>query len=227
MENTYLKDLFDKQITCPVCNNIFRQKAVKVNSPRLLSKDTDFFIRYKTVNPYFYDVWICNSCGYSAMKKDFEKLREREKSLVLEKISAKWTSKIYPDILNINHAIERYKLALITANVCEKRASTLAILSIKLAWMYRLKEDKQNEIFFLEKALFCFLNAFMNDPFPIFGLQRDGLTYLIGELYNRTGNFSEALLWFSKVATNTNASYKIKELARNARYNIKDNLQNK
>lgn len=227
MENDYLKDLFNKQILCPVCNNIFRQKAVKVNSPRILSKDSDFFIRYKTINPYFYDVWICNSCGYSSMKLDFEKIREKEKSLILEKISKKWTPKIYPHILNVNHAIERYKLALITANLCTKRSSTFAILSIKLAWMYRLKEDYKNEMFFLDKALTCFLDAFINEPFPIFGLQRDGLTYLIGELYNRTGNLNEALLWFSKVATNTNSSFKIKEMARNARYDIKDRLQDK
>ena len=63
--------IYDKEIICPVCNSKFNAKVVKVNSPRITSKDSDFFIRYRVVNPYFYDVWMCNSCGYSASEGRF------------------------------------------------------------------------------------------------------------------------------------------------------------
>ena len=38
--------------------------------------------------------------------------------------------------------------------------------------------------------------------------------YLLGELNRRLGHNDEALLWFSKTIVNTNASSRIKELAR-------------
>lgn len=88
--------------------------------------------------------------------------------------------------------------------------------------MYRLKKDSNLETFFIEKSLACFLDAFYNDPFPIFGLQRDGLTYLIGDLYRRLNDNKNAILWFSQVITSINASPKIKEMARTAKYNIKN-----
>ena len=221
MDENYIKDLFDKKIICPVCNSTFYQKAVKVKSPRIISKDSDFFIRYKSINPYFYDVWICNSCGYSSLKSEFFKLRDFQKNQILEKISPKWSKKNYPEILNVDNAIERYKLALITSNIINKRATISAIITLKLAWMYRLKKDSNLETFFIEKSLACFLDAFYNDPFPIFGLQRDGLTYLIGDLYRRLNDNKNAILWFSQVITSINASPKIKEMARTAKYSLK------
>ena len=60
--------LYDKTITCPVCGNIFKARSIKTSSYRILKKDSDFFINYSIINPYFYDVWICDSCGYASMK---------------------------------------------------------------------------------------------------------------------------------------------------------------
>nr|WP_242852243.1 DUF2225 domain-containing protein [Clostridium butyricum] len=49
-------------------------------------------------------------------------------------------------------------------------------------------------------------NAYQNEPFPIYGLQRDSLTYVVGDLNRRTGNDAEVLLWLSKTIVYTNAS---------------------
>ena len=78
-DDTYIGALGARYVKCPICGKTFKTKAVKVNSPRIISKDSDFFIRYSVVNPYFYDVWICNSCGYAAMKSDFLKVKSYEK----------------------------------------------------------------------------------------------------------------------------------------------------
>ena len=59
-------------------NHVFKATAVKSSAYRMIKKDSDFFIRYSLINPYFYDVWVCNSCGYSAMKTDFHTLRSIE-----------------------------------------------------------------------------------------------------------------------------------------------------
>lgn len=221
--NTILTHLFDKHITCPVCNSTFTAKTVKSKSPRIISKDSDFFIRYNVVNPYFYDVCLCNSCGYAAMRSDFEKLKPYRKDLVLSNITPKWKSREYPDILNEKLAIERYKLALLNALLTDSPDSTKAMISLKIAWMYRLLNDNEQELSFIKQALDGFTDAYSKEPFPIYGLQRDSLTYLLGELNRKLGRYDDALLWYSKTILNTNASFKIKEMARTSKDLIKNN----
>ena len=38
--------------------------------------------------------------------------------------------------------------------------------------------------------------------------------YLIGELYRRTKDYDNAIIWYSRVITNRNANYRIKDKAR-------------
>jgi len=216
--------LFNKSVVCPVCGYKFKTKAVKTKSPRILSKDSDFFIRYNIANPYFYDVWICNSCGYAAMKSDFENLRSFRQELVRSNITPKWKPHDYPPILDCSLAIERYKIALLNAVLIEMPHSTKAMISLKIAWMYRFLEDNDNENSFLIQALQAFQDAYINEAFPIYGLQRDSLMYLIGELNRRTGNHEEALRWYSKTIVSTNTSFRLKELARSGKDLIKNTV---
>ncbi|NSB12657.1 DUF2225 domain-containing protein [Clostridium beijerinckii] len=213
-DTSILNHLFDKQIVCPVCNSHFKAKTVKSKSPRVISKDSDFFIRYSVVNPYFYDVLICNSCGYAAMRSDFEKLKLHKKELVLSNVTPKWKPREYPHILDEKLAIERYKLALLNAMLIDLPNSAKGMISLKIAWMHRLLDNNIQETLFLKQALEGFNTAYMTEIFPIYGLQRDSLMYLLGELNRRLGNNQDALQWYSKTIVNTNSSYKIKEMAR-------------
>lgn len=215
------KNLFLKQINCPVCSYSFKANAVKVTSYRMLSKDSDFFIRYSPPNPYFYDVWICNNCGYSAMKSDFFKIKKHQKELIFQKVTPYWKARNYPDIITATLAVERYKIALANSIMIEANYSTKAMISLKIAWMYRLLDDLNNENIFLKKALNGFNQAYINESFPMYGLQRDSTTYILGELNRRIGNNSEALRWYSKTLSTIGASYKVKDLARNGRDLIK------
>ncbi len=222
MNDTNIQNhLFDKQIICPVCNSHFKAKTVKSKSPRISSKDSDFFIRYLTVNPYFYDVLICNSCGYAALRSDFDNIKSHKKELIFSNVTPKWKPREYPDILDEKLAIERYKLALLNAVLLDLSYSTKAMISLKIAWMHRLLENTEQENLFLAQALEGFNDAYIKEIFPIYGMQRDTFMYLLGELNRRLGNYQDALLWFSKTIINTNSSYRVKELARTGKNLIK------
>ncbi|MDZ4957104.1 DUF2225 domain-containing protein, partial [Clostridium perfringens] len=67
-DNIIINNLFFKEVICPVCENSFKTPTVKVNTPRVTSRDSDFFIRYSVVNPYLYEILLCPSCGYSALR---------------------------------------------------------------------------------------------------------------------------------------------------------------
>ena len=86
----------------------------------------------------------------------------------------------------------------------------------------KLLDNIEQEKVFLSQALDGFNNAYIYEVFPIYGLQRDSLMYLLGELNRKLGNYSEALQWFSKTIVSVNSSYKVKELARIGKDLIKD-----
>lgn len=213
---------FDKHIDCPVCKKIFIAKAVKSNAPRTSGKDSDFFINYKGINPYFYDVWICPNCGYSSLKVDFTKLRPKQAEKVLCLITPKWRVKEFPDIYTVEIAIERYKLALLNAVMLELKNSTKAMICLKIAWMYRLLEKDAKEIVFLQKAYEAFKSAYFNEDLPVYGMQKSTLLYLLGELSRRTNNYEQSLRYFSEVLVESNAPSKIKDLAYDMKNLIKE-----
>ena len=214
--------IYDKETKCPVCEHTFKVRMVKSASPRIQSKDGDFYVKYDVISPYFYDVWLCNHCGYSSMKADFNKIKEHQKDLISSKITSRWHGKIYPEIYDVNIAIERYKLALYNSVIMEATSSRKAMNCLKIAWMYRLAEDKDNELLFLNQALEGFSDAFLNESTPIYGMDHGTLMYLIGELYRRVNDFENASLWFSKLITAGNVDQKIKEMARTQRDLMKE-----
>lgn len=214
--------LYDKTITCPVCGTELKIRAVKNSSYRILKRDSDLFNYYSKINPYFYDVWLCNHCGYAAMKVDFPKLRDFQKDLIKKNISSKWHSKTYPIIYDVNIAIERYKIALLNYTIIDSEASKKAMTCLKIAWMYRILEDTEHEKLFLSSALEGFSKAYTNEKSPIYGMDKFTLMYLIGELYRRIDEPDKALLWFSNVITTPGVDQKLKEKARDQKDIIKD-----
>lgn len=217
--NSYL---YERTVKCPVCDAEFKCPSVKTSAPRVLKRDSDFFIIYGNINPYFYDVWICNSCGYAALKVDFLKIKEFQKELIFKNITSKWRGRDYQVPYDENIAIERYKLALLNAVVTNCKDSTKAMLCLKIAWMYRLKEMPHDEIIFIEKSLEGFVNAFEKESFPIYGMDKFTTMYLFGELNRRLGNTEESLNWLGKVITTTGVSSRLKELARDQKDLIKN-----
>lgn len=218
--------LYDREVTCPICGNIFKAKSIKTSSYRILKKDSDLFIRYSIINPYFYDVWVCNECGYAAMKTDFNKIRNFQIDAVKERVTPSWTPREYPEIYNIDLAIERFKLSLLNYVVIESAWSKKALNCLKLAWMYRLKENEGKEKLFLNQALESLKEAYSSEDFPIYGMSKYTTMYLIGELLRRTGDCQDALIWFSGVITSPGVPNRLKNLARDQRDLIKEEQNN-
>lgn len=215
--------IFEKEVVCPVCGVTFKTPVVKTTAYRVIGKDSDLYVKYSLINPYFYDVWLCNECGYAAMKSDFEKIKKRDVEPIIKEISVKWNRRYYPNVFDVNIAIERYKLAVLTSSTVKSKASKLGMNFLKLAWMYRIIEDTKNEQTFLNLALKEFNEAYFSEDFPIYGMDKFTTMYLIGELNRRIGNDKEALLQFSNVITNSSAGRKIKDLAITQKDLIKSN----
>lgn len=206
--------LYEREITCPVCETHFKAKTVKKEGYKAQHRDSDSFIHYLNVNPYFYDVLICNKCGYAAMESDFYKLKSHQIPSIKENITPKWQGKVYPELYDVNIAIERYKMALLNSVYINAVASRKAMTCLRLGWMYRILEDEDKELAFLQQAAEGFEAAYFDESFPIYKMDKFSVIYLLGELYRRIGNFEKAMSWFSQVILPVEAPPKLKEKAR-------------
>jgi len=217
--------LYDKRMVCPVCASNFTTRTVKTSGYRMKKKESDFYIKYDGINPYFYDVCMCNVCGYASMKVDFNKLMEFEIKRIQKTITPKWQGRKYPEIYDIDIAIERYKVSLLSYTVIDAKASKKAMNCLKLAWLYRELGDTKNEEKFIEQALIGFKKAYLNEQFPIYGMHENTIKYLIGELSRRLCKYDEALKYFSEVITSQKTNIKVKDLATDQKNLIKETLK--
>lgn len=217
--------LYDRKVVCPVCNKDIKIRAVKTSGIRVVSRDTDFMTVYGEPNPLFYDAWMCVLCGYTALSSRFNAITSKQISQVKQGITSRWKfNKTYPQVYTVANAIEMHQMALLNAVTIQARDSEKAMLCLKLSWLYRMKNDEQNEKKFQYHAQLGFTKALEYERFPIFGMDENSLEYLIGELHRRLGDNSNALLWFSKVLASREAKSKIKDMARNQK-DVIHNLQ--
>ena len=113
--------LYDKKVTCPVCNLTFHTKKVRTSTIRIKKRDTDFCIYYEGENPLFYEVFACPNCGYAALEKVFDDITPSQKQLIQSKISKQWVQRDLGQARTVQEAIEVYKLALLCSEVLNQR----------------------------------------------------------------------------------------------------------
>lgn len=200
-------------VKCPVCEAHFEERVVRKSKLRLLGTDQDLRPNYEVISPSFYDVQICTQCGYAALASVFKDTFGKNADLITEKITPKYQKKVYPLVLSVDDAIERYKYALLNAMVKKTKESEKAYIMMKLAWLHRDKGDEEQELFFIQNALDGFVNDFSNISFPVFGINEVTLSYVISVYYKRVGNNEDALKWLANVITNQNVAKGLKDRA--------------
>jgi len=207
--------LYNKDVICPVCSKKFTVTKVKAKSCKIVSKDTDFCIYYEGLNPIFYDIWVCEHCGYAAQSDKYEDISTKDAKTVKEKISHRWHERSFSGERSIDNALETFKLALFNLQLRNAKSSEIARVCIRIAWLYRLKGDER-ERDFLNFALRSYSEAYETEHFPAEKLDEYTCMYMIGELNRRLENYEEAAKWFSKLITSPNARRNSK-LIENAR----------
>ncbi len=217
--------LYDKTYKCTVCDTSFKERTVKKGKVRLLSSDSDFRPYYDVLDPLFYDVVVCQCCGYAALSAFFEKLTYTQAKWIKGDISHKYKPREYPATFTVDIAIERYKLALLNAVAKKAKDSEKAYICMKIAWLYRTKAEEKKELAFIDHTYTGFKEAFTKERFPICGLDEHTMTYLIGEFARRLGHTDEALRWFSNVIVARSANERLRERAKDQKDLIRQEQQ--
>ncbi|MDF2521409.1 MAG: hypothetical protein K0R84_2037 [Clostridia bacterium] len=193
--------LYDKNVKCPICNNSFSSKKVRVSACVVDRRDEDFCIHYKDFNPVYYEIFVCPHCGYAASENSFDNLSLVELNRIKEMLSGKIVGRSFCDERGINDAIDSFKLALFIADTRGAKKSMIAGICLKIAWLYReLKDEK--EMVFLKYALDNYGIAYDKEEMPLGNLDEISVQYLLGELSRRIGKLNDAVFWFNKAVNN-------------------------
>ncbi len=191
--------LYNKEIQCPVCSRKFEITKVKSKVCKVASRDSDFCVHYEGLNPIFYDVLVCENCGYASFADKFEDISKKDATNTLKNIGTKWNSRSFSGERSIEMTIEAFKLLLINLQVRNAKTSELAKTCIRIAWMYRYAEDNEKEKEFLKFALKFYDETYQKERFPVEKLDEATCMYMIAELHRRTENIEESVKWFSRL----------------------------
>lgn len=236
--------LFDKKNTCPVCDSEFLSKVIRTGRTKMAGQDTDLRPKYQPVDSLKYDALVCPKCGYAALSRFFKYATPAQAQLIRENISKNFNGlQDSGPIYTYDDAIMRHQLALANAVVKKASASERAYTCLKLAWLCRgkaesLTEDTENykqqveelakeEAELLANAYDGFSSAFMNESFPMCGMDELTVTYLMADLARRVGKYDESSRWVSRVLTSKEANERVKEKARTVKELLNEQKEGK
>lgn len=210
-----LDELYDKNVKCPVCNTEFPTKKVRTRTLRLIKKDEDFLPYYQGENPIKYRIFVCPNCGYAASEDKYNAVSEWGKERIKREISSQWKKRSYGGIRTIDEAIETYKLALYEGQILGENRIYLGSIALNIAWLYRMKEDGDQENRFLKITREFYEEAYYKEDLYNTNMDEIKLGYLIGEIYRRLGDINNAVKWFNVVVSshNSNSNPNIRKMA--------------
>lgn len=191
---------FELEKTCPVCQKKFKITRVRSSACVVMRRDTDFYVKYKDINPTYYSIWVCPHCHYAALDKKFSgPLSDGEKKRLSKTLALLHREE--PDLSGIrdaDKALRAVELALQTAQIIRASHASLASLYLMGAWFARDKGDKELEQKYLEQARDHYTFSYERETLRE-KISDVRLMYIIGELNRRTGRLREAINWFSRV----------------------------
>lgn len=216
IDNSASDYLFADVVKCPMCGAPFKNISVLESKLVQESKDDDMRIRYRDVEPMYYEVVTCPSCLYSAISDLFKDIEVTKRMVdALGDVMAP-----HRGVLEIKEGAARdtftvfagYYLAILSAPVCfYEHQRITARLWRNLSRIYDDCSDERMQTYALRQSLDEYLYSYSH--FDIGGKNLQQLCYVIGELHYQLGEYEEARRFFYAAFTNKEGSPVIKRQA--------------
>lgn len=226
IEDMEEKDLvLQKSYQCPICDHKFKVLVPKSAKVKRIGTDADTRPHFHNIDTIKYDVVVCPRCGYAAMTRQFEHLSATQMKWVKEAVCSKFTpvSDDVPETYSPDEAVDRYKLALVSAMAKHARTSEKARICLNIAWIRRdqIKEmSKSNaEEVGKKKAYIEEYNGFYRQAYEGYtkaystetGLNSISIEYLLANMAIYFKEYGTASKLISGLLGNPNVSQRVKD----------------
>ena len=211
---TTVSPFYSKKHNCPICDVEFTTYRVRSRSavPTIIDSDFCAHFKDKTVNPNHYSVSVCPECGYAFTEEFSANFPAGAKNMIKEKISKKWEKRSFDGERDSAKAIETFKLAILSASIKRESQVIMANLCLRLAWIYRIEEQVDQEERFLRLALDEYEKSYIESDFMKTSMTELRLLFMIGELNRRLKDYQKAIQYFSKITEHPNRNNELKML---------------
>ncbi|MEW8967036.1 DUF2225 domain-containing protein [Exiguobacterium alkaliphilum] len=206
--------LFSKKVKCPYC-------LKESTTPRVLSRHIrpqevakDGYTTYDGENPYLYEPAVCGHC-HLVFHDSFDKVRKNNR----EALETEYFPRVNADVLagdrTPEHVITLYKFAVMTAQLSGQKPSVVAMLGMRLVWMYRLTGNAKAEREWMKRTLDKYneVQETYTDQVRT-GLPYDQLMLRIADLSAALGFYEEARRWYGILLGSKEVSERIRNQAR-------------
>lgn len=206
--------LFSKKVKCPYC-------LKESTTPRVLSRHIrpqevakDGYTTYEGENPYLYEPAVCGHC-HLVFHDSFDKVRKNNR----ESLETEYFPRVSADVLagdrTPEHVITLYKFAVMTAQLTGQKPSVVAMLGMRLVWMYRLTGNAKAEREWMKRTLDKYneVQEGYTDQVRT-GLPYDQLMLRIADLSAALGYYEEARRWYGILLGSKEVSERIRNQAR-------------
>lgn len=234
--------LYEKSITCPICQNEFKIKAVVGSKAKRELPDIDMRPRYVNIDTLKYDAIVCRKCGFAALTSYFKEslITDNQLMLIQENVTANYKPQPISDspTYTYDEAIDNHKLVLLNDVVKKAKASEKAYVCLKTAWLYRGKKEtysseaedyesvveecskEENE--YLLEAKKGFVYALGHESGKICGMEPSMVEYLCAAISYETGEVEEAQRMISRLIANPATSTQLKERCHDLKSKISE-----
>ncbi|MED3662849.1 DUF2225 domain-containing protein [Ureibacillus sp. FSL K6-8385] len=202
-------DYYESKMVCNFCRKSYTTYKVRPGRFKVKGQDMDFMPIYEGVNPLLYEVAVCPHCGYA-----YHKSMTRTYGPFLSLAGESYINKLQK-VMNlcrertIDEAVASYQMAYLVAKASMEEELVLANFALKIAWLYRLKQDRMSEKRYLQSARDLF-----NKSRAANKESEEKIQYLVAEISLRLGDLAEAKRGFSRLLTGREISNKYRNFAR-------------
>ena len=196
-----LSPFYEKKIECIHCKKTFPTYKVRSKSVRVSSTASDFQPIYldDQVNALFYNVFVCEHCGFS-FTEDFSKyFAPGTPELIQGEITSRWVQHSFNGERTPEKAMEAYKLAYLCASLKKEKNIIMAGLLLRVAWMYRMLDQSAQELRFIKMARDQYTESYSNEDYRSTQMTETRVAYMIAELSRRLEDYPVATRFFSRV----------------------------
>jgi len=195
--------IFPTQTTCPNCGFTFDTLTVFESRLKREKTDPDQRVRYKEIEPMFYEIITCPNCFLSASASKFDELDKSAADSIMQAVGP------YILEITIKTGAERdtftvfagYYLALLCAPfIYSDHQLITSSLWLKLSRIYQDAGDSRMYLYATQKALedyvYCYERIRINEK------QSQQVSFMIGEMYLRLDDLNKARQYFFMAKTN-------------------------
>lgn len=196
------KYTFVSKRPCPICEEKTRIVYCKT---RLITEkqDLDLCVHYKDFNPYLYNVWSCEHCGYAAEEHKFRSyFPERTKERIRAFLQTNDMIIPFVEERSVQDALSYYEMAVLFSELFDRSPGRQAILYQRMSWICRIENETEQEHEYMKKAAELYELSLNTERYPIGKLSDDTAMYLTGALYFMLEDYDKATKQLSHIMSN-------------------------